>query len=67
MSSHIKISNIWNCWRLLLDKKLSANEITQIEKDTRTQSQGANFFKHRAGEIGASQSKQASQTDPALV
>lgn len=46
--------------------KLSDNEITQIEKDTRTQSQGANFFKHRAGRIGASQSKQASHTDPAL-
>ena len=46
--------------------ELSDNEITQIEKDTRTQSQGANFFKHRAGRIGASQSKQASHTDPAL-
>ena len=46
--------------------KLSDNEITQIEKDTRTQSQGANFFKHRAGEIKASQSKQASHTDPKL-
>ena len=46
--------------------KLSDNEITQIEKDARTQSQGVNFFKHRAGRIGASQSKQASHTDPAL-
>ena len=46
--------------------KLSDNEITQIEKGTRTQSQGANFFKHRAGSVGASQSKQASHTDPAL-
>ena len=36
----------------------------QIEEDTRSQSQGANFFKHRAGRIGASQSKQASHTNP---
>ena len=47
--------------------KLSDNEITQIKKDTRTQSQGANFFKHRAGRIGASQSKQVSHTDPDIV
>ena len=46
--------------------KLSDDEISQIEKDTRTQSLGSNFFKHRAGSIGASQSKQASHTDPAL-
>lgn len=38
-----------------------------MEKDTRTQSQGANFCKHRAGRIGASQSKQASHTAPALT
>ena len=42
--------------------KLSDNEITQIEKDARTQSQGVNFFKHRAGRIGASQSKHLIQT-----
>ena len=45
---------------------ISEDEMVQIEKDTRSQSQGANFFKHRAGRIGASQSKQASHTDPAL-
>ena len=46
--------------------KLSDDEISQIEKDTRTQSQGSAFFKHRAGRIGASQTKQPSHTDPAL-
>lgn len=45
---------------------LSEEEIMQIEKDTISQSQGDNFFKHRAGRIGASQSKQASHTNPAL-
>ena len=37
-----------------------------MKKDTRSQSQGANFFKHRAGRIGASYSKQALHTNPAL-
>ena len=45
---------------------LSKDQISQIERDTITQSQGSNFFKHRAGRIGASQSKQASHTNPAL-
>lgn len=45
---------------------LSDDQISQIEKDTRAQSQGTDFFKHRAGRIGASQSKQASHTNPAL-
>ena len=46
--------------------ELSEEQRLQIEEDTRSQSQGANFFKHRAGRIGASQSKQASHTNPAL-
>jgi hypothetical protein len=45
---------------------LSAEQMSQIEKDTRDQAQGTNFFKHRDGRIGASQSKQASHTNPAL-
>ena len=49
-----------------IEIKLSDDKILEIEKDTITQSQGADFFKHRAGRIGASQSKQASHTDPAL-
>ena len=46
--------------------ELSEEQRLQIEEDTRSQSQGANFFKHRAGRIEASQSKQASHTNPAL-
>ena len=46
--------------------KLSEAETQQIEEDTRSQSQESNLFKHRAGRIGASQSKLASHTDPAL-
>ena len=45
---------------------LSEEQRLQIEEDTRSQSQGANFYKHRAGRIGASQSKLASHTNPAL-
>ena len=40
--------------------------IAQIEKDTNNQSKDTNFFKHCAGRIGASQSKSASHSNPAL-
>ena len=46
--------------------ELSEEQGMQVEEDTRSQSQGANFYKHRAGWIGASQSKVASHTNPAL-
>ncbi|XP_068743620.1 uncharacterized protein [Montipora capricornis] len=46
--------------------ELSEEQRLQIEEDTRSQSEGANFYKHRAGRIGASQSKVASHTNPAL-
>ena len=54
--------------KLCFEQKINTSEenILKIEQDTRGQSQGANFFKHRAGRIGASQSKQACHTDPAL-
>ena len=45
---------------------MSKEDITQIEKDTIEQSKGTNFFRHRAGRIGASQSKSASHSNPAL-
>ena len=45
---------------------LSENQRLQIEEDTKNQSQGANFYKHRAGRIGAFQSKVASHTYPVL-
>ena len=37
-----------------------------MQKDTTAQSSGTNFFKLRAGRIGASQSKAAAHSDPAL-
>ena len=44
--------------------QLSADEMAQIEKDTRTQAKGAGFFRHRAGRIGASVSGAVSRTNP---
>ena len=49
-----------------IEIKISKDQIQQIERDTIKQSKGHNFFKHRAGRIGASQSKSASHTNPAL-
>ena len=46
--------------------EISEEQIDQVQKDTIAQSSGANFFKHRAGRIGASQSKAAAHSDPAL-
>ena len=46
--------------------ELSEEQRLQIEEETRSQSQGANCYKHRAGRIGASQSKVASHNNPAL-
>lgn len=37
-----------------------------MQKDTVSQSSGTNLFKHRAGIIGASQSKAVAHSDPAL-
>ena len=44
--------------------QLSDANIQQIEMDTQEQAKGNDFFKHRAGRIGASQSKAACHTDP---
>ncbi|EDO41537.1 predicted protein [Nematostella vectensis] len=44
---------------------ISETDINEIEKDTRSQSKGRAFFRHRAGRIGASVSKQASHTNSA--
>ena len=41
-------------------------DIKLIEKDTQSQSKGNSFFNHRAGRIGASMSKLANHTNPAL-
>ena len=46
--------------------EITKEKIDQVQKDTISQSSGANFFKHRAGRIGASQSKAAAHSDPAL-
>ena len=46
--------------------EITKEKIDQVQKDTISQSSGANFFQHRAGRIGASQSKAAAHCDPAL-
>ena len=46
--------------------EISKDHVEQSERDTSKQSKGHNFFKHRAGRIGASQSKTACHSDPAL-
>ena len=46
--------------------EITKEKIDQVQKDTISQSSGANFFKHRAGRIGASQSKAVAHSDPAL-
>ena len=46
--------------------QLSKEQIEQVERDTISQARGNNFFKHRAGRIGASQSKAVCKTNPAL-
>ena len=46
--------------------EVSRDQIDQVERDTRSQAKGNNFFKHRSGRIGASLSKAACQTNPAL-
>ena len=45
---------------------ITEEQIAQVQKDTISQASGTNFFKHRAGRIGASQSKAAAHSDPAL-
>ncbi|XP_066272266.1 uncharacterized protein [Branchiostoma lanceolatum] len=45
--------------------QLSDDDRKLIEEDTRDQARGGSFFKHRAGRIGASMSKQACATNPA--
>lgn len=49
-----------------IEIRLSEEQRLQIEEDTRSQSQGTNFYKHRAARIGVSQSKLASHTNLAL-
>ena len=49
-----------------VDIKITKEQITQVERDSVTQAKGNSFFRHRAGRIGASQSKAACQTNPAM-
>ena len=44
---------------------LSDSDIDLVEHDTREQSHGAAFFKHRAGRVGASTSYSVAHTNPA--
>ena len=46
--------------------EITEEQIDQVQKDTIAQSSGTNFFKHRTGRIGASQSNAAAHSDPAL-
>lgn len=46
--------------------ELFKEQIAQVERDTISQAKGNNFFKHRAGRTGASQTKAASHSNPAL-
>ena len=43
------------------------SKIKAVERETISQAKGNNFFKDRSGRIGASQSKAACQTHPALM
>ncbi|PFX11983.1 hypothetical protein AWC38_SpisGene24131 [Stylophora pistillata] len=52
------------CMSIKLD--ITKENIDQVERDTIKQAKGINFFEHRAGRIGASQSKSACHTNPAL-
>ena len=45
--------------------KITDEEVRLIEEDTRSQSKGSSFYRHRAGRIGASISKAACHTNPA--
>ena len=45
--------------------EITPEQVKIIEEDTRKQSGCNAFFRHRAGRIGASISKQACQTNPA--
>ena len=47
--------------------QITAEERKLIEEDTRSQSQGSSFYRHRAGRVGASISKAASHTNPAQL
>ena len=46
--------------------QMTNQQIDQVQKDTIAQSSDTNIFKHRAGRIGASQSKAVAHSDPAL-
>jgi len=47
-----------------IDTSISDNDFDIIEKETRSQSKGNAFFRHKTCRIGASVSKQASHTNP---
>ena len=48
-----------------ISPKITDEEVRHIEEDTRSQSKGSSFYRHRAGRIGASISKPACHTNPA--
>ena len=48
-----------------ISPKITDEEVRLIEEDTRSQSKGSSFYRHRAGRIGASISKAACHTNAA--
>ena len=63
--SHLKLSYpdlLKQCFEVTLD--LNDNELDAIEEDTRKQSKGNFFFRHRAGRIGASVSWTVAHSNP---
>lgn len=47
--------------------EVTKEQIDQVQKDTISQLSGTNFYRHRAGRIGASQSKAVAHSDPGTI
>ena len=47
--------------------QMTNQQIDQVQKDTIAQSSDTNIFKHRAGRIGASQSKAVAHSDSIAI
>lgn len=52
------------CQSIQID--ITKEQIERVQIDTINQAKGNSFFRHRAGRIGASQSKAAASTNPSL-
>ena len=61
---NMEYHNFLEAWSNV-NNEIIEDEIKCAEEDTRTQSQGSSFCRHRVGRIRASISKAASHTNPA--